>query len=128
MRLTSFQVAIDDNLNFINRLRVAFNGEWCEWRKTAGDRGNNDVEQPPLHIGPEKTIVGATTYTNSYGSLVSIKVSLSSGRKQLWGSTRTEGDTKKTTTTKRPLAYLSGGKAAGYYQLTFHWEDSAPCT
>ena len=137
MRVTSFQVAIDDYYNVISKLRVAFNGEWSEWRKTAGVVGgdNNDVstfqEQPPLHIGPEETIVGATTYTVGTGDLASIKVSLSSGRKQFWGGTITEGRTKMTTTTKRPLAYLSGEKAefaGGYYQLTFHWEESAPCS
>ena len=95
-----------------------------------GDGIGNVVEQPPLHIGPEETIVGATTYTHDdTGSLASIRASLSSGRQQFWGSTRTEGKTKKTMTTARPLAYLSGVKADPYYyQLTFHWEDLAPCS
>ena len=109
---------------------MAFNSEWCEWRQTAYSRGNV-VEQPPLHIGPEETIVGVTTYTYFDGRLTSIEMRLSSGRQQFWGNTKTEGRTKmKTTTTKRPLAYLSGRKTdrtyINYYQLTFHWEDSAP--
>ena len=133
MRLTSIQVAIDDKLNWISRLRVAFNGEWCEWRETGprgtATSGDNPVEQPPLHIRPEETIVGATTYTyRNYGCLTSFEARLNSGRQQFWGSTKTEGRAKMKTITKRPLAYLSGGKTGGFYQLTFHWEDSAPCS
>ena len=128
-RLTSIQVAVDDRLNWIVRLRVAFNGEWCEWRETARSYGN-PVEQPPLHIEDEETIVGAETLNNTdYGSLTSLELRLSSGRQQFWGSTITDvGRKLKTKTERRPLAYLSGGNASGCYQLTFHWENSAPCT
>merc|ERR1712037_671811 len=127
-RLTSIQVAISDRHNIISRLRVAFNGEWCEWRETASGRAN-PVEQPPLVIGDEETINGATTCTDDDGWLTSLELRLSSGRQQFWGSRNTEDFTKlKTKTERRPLAYLSGGKADGCYQLTFHWENSAPCT
>ena len=48
-RLTSIQVAVDDQLNYISKLRVAFNGEWCEWRETARNYDSGDpLEQPPL--------------------------------------------------------------------------------
>ena len=138
-RLTSIQVAVDDRENWISKLRVAFNGEWCEWRETAESFGN-PVEQPPLEIGDEETIIAAETSAWNSGSLTSLELRLSSGRQQFWGSTnterltRTEDSTKlKTKTGRRPLAYLSGGKAYGgnhgrLYQLTFHWENSGSCT
>ena len=145
-RLTSIQVEIDGD-NFIRRLRVAFDREWCDWRETSsfGDpfesqrmHTHNKGEQPPLVIGPEETIVGVTTTHAAHsGWLTSLELRLSSGRRQIWGDTRTEGTKRIKTVTERPLAYLSGGKAFDggsrvygqfQYQLTFHWEDLVPCT
>ena len=55
-RLNSIQVAIDNEKNWTSRLRVAFNGKWCEWRETARNYDSGD----PL----EETIVEATTFTH----------------------------------------------------------------
>ena len=130
-RLTSIQVAISDFNNDIIRLRVAYNGEWCEWRETADSFGN-PVEQPPLHIKEEDAVLGVKTLHNGVGGgLVSLHLTLRSGQQHSWGSTITEGSTKMMMASKQPLAYLSGGKTrVGHnsrYQLTFHWENSGSC-
>ena len=127
-RLTGIQVEVEDKYNRISRLRVAFdNGEWGSWRRTARERGT-PVEQPALLLQEGEEIIGATTHTFLGGRLSSLELTLSTGRRQFWGSTKTEGETRiKSVLEESKLAYLSGGTDGDYYQLTFHWEGSGPC-
>ena len=127
-RLTGIQVVVEDKFNRISRLRVAFdNEEWGSWRETATELGT-PVKQPALLLQEGEEIIGATTHTDSIGDLFSLELTLSTGRRQFWGSTDTEGETRiKSVLEESKLAYLSGGKAGNFYQLTFHWEGSGPC-
>ena len=129
-RLTGIQVEVDDMNDRISRLRVAFdNKEWGSWRETAYEDGT-PVEQPALLLQDGEEIIGATTHTHDVGGdLSSLELTLSTGRRQFWGSTNTRGKTRiKSVVEESKLAYLSGGKTPGEsYQLTFHWEGSGPC-
>ena len=126
-RLTGIQVAVN-SLNRISRLRVAFdNEEWGSWRETAYESGT-PVEQPALLLQEGEEIIGATTYTNGEGWLSSLELTLSTGRRQFWGSTETRNTTRiKSVLEESKLAYLSGGTDGSVYQLTFHWEGPGPC-
>ena len=125
-------MAVEDKYNRISNLRVAFdNGEWGSWRKTASE-SRNPVEQPALLLQDGEAIIGATTHTDVDGDLSSLELTLSTGRRQFWGSTDTRGRTRiRSVLEESKLAYLSGGKSGGksvdYYQLTFHWEGPGPC-
>ena len=127
-RLTGIQVEVEDKFNMISRLRVAFdNEEWGSWRKTA-DVAGTPVEQPALLLQDGEEIIGATTTHSGFGSLCSLELTLSTGRRQFWGSTKTEGGTRiKSVLEESKLAYLSGGTDGSVYQLTFHWEGTGPC-
>ena len=123
-RLTGIQVVVEDRSNMISRLRVAFdNEEWGSWRETAGE-WSTLVEQPALLLQEGEEIIGATTHAHVDGSLSSLELTLSTGRRQFWGSTKTEGTTRiKSVLEESKLAYLSGGRTRGdSFQLTFHWE------
>ena len=130
-RLTGIQVVVENYYNRISKLRVAFdNGEWGSWRETAKESGDSTpVEQPALLLQEGEEIIGATTHTHDYGDLSSLELTLSTGRRQFWGSTDTEGETKiKSVLEESKLAYLSGGRTPGFdYQLNFHWEGLGPC-
>merc|ERR1711963_926285 len=86
-RLTGIQVEVEDEFNMITRLRVAFdNDEWGSWRRTAGEY-DTPVEQPALLLQEGEEIIGATTtHTNGFGFLSSLELTLSTGRRQFWGS------------------------------------------
>ena len=128
-RLTGIQVVVEDRSNMISRLRVAFdNEEWGSWRETATEFRTSPIEQPALLLQEGEAIIGATTHTDSIGDLFSLELTLSTGRRQFWGRTDTRGKTRiKSVLEESKLAYLSGGKAGNYYQLTFHWEGPGPC-
>ena len=109
-RLTGIQVAV--KFYKITRLRVAFdNREWGTWRWTANEWSNNIlVEQPALLLPDGEEIIGVTTHTDGYGQLVSLELTLSTGRRQFWGDTDTRDMTRiKSVLEKSKLAYLSGG-------------------
>ena len=128
-RLTGIQVVVENKGNLISRLRVAFdNGEWGSWRETAWEDGT-PVEQPALLLQEGEEIIGATTHTDKFGQLSSLELTLSTGRRQFWGSTDTRGTTRiKSVLEESKLAYLSGGRTRGdSFQLTFHWEGPGPC-
>ena len=129
-RLTGIQVVVEDKYHRISRLRVAFdNEEWGSWRQTAVEHGT-PVEQPALLLQEGEAIIGATTHTDDDdGQLCSLELTLSTGRRQFWGSTDTRYETTriKSVLEESKLAYLSGGKAGARYQLTFHWEGPGPC-
>merc|ERR1712126_438819 len=93
-RLTGIQVVVEDRFNFVSRLRVAFdNEEWGSWRETADEVGA-PVEQPALLLQEGEAIIGATTHTSPGGSLSSLELTLSTGRRQFWGKTDTRGTTR----------------------------------
>ena len=132
-RLTGIQVVVEDEYNMISRLRVAFdNGEWGSWRETANEYGT-PVEQPALLLQDGEEIIGAITHTDVLGDLCSLELTLSTGRRQFWGSTDTYNKEDwmtriKSVLEESKLGYLSGGKTpGGYYQLTFHWDGPGPC-
>ena len=128
-RLTGIQVVVEDKYNSISRMRVAFdNEEWGSWRETATEFNTSPVEQPALLLQDGEEIIGATTHTKYNGQLMSLELTLSTGRRQFLGRTDTQGTTRiKSVLEESKLAYLSGGKAGSVYQLTFHWEGPGPC-
>ena len=136
-RLTGVQVVVEDKENKISRLRVAFdNEEWGSWRETATEFRSTSFEQSAMLLQDGEAIIGATTHTDSIGELYSLELTISTGRRQFWGSTKTEytgprsgpGRTRiKSVLEKSKLAYLSGGTDGNVYELTFHWGGPGPC-
>ena len=131
-RLTGLQLAIDEKHNCITELRSRFGADtWGEWRTTSpgAGRANNPLE---LLLETDDFIEQVTSRTDTNGYLAGLEiVTMKSENAVLYGTRDNTNRTRvKTVTKKMPLLFLSGKKAAERpekYQLTFHWEEAAPC-